>query len=554
MTRCLLAVGLWLTVLAAAVAAEVPVVEVPRGEVTLDGAPGEAAYGDGLTIVDNRLELKPVQDGPVLVLALLQHERSAFLKTTFRLTCPAGVATIDIAPEDLAFPLVTTRLEPNAPAAADPDEAGQPGLPILPAIIRPTVRADLAMQLDDGRRRIELAVDLAGTFAQQPAGRIGLEVTTWMVDRLPTPRGAKHVYKAALQLNAEAGEAGGTYRWTRLDRLRRRDDRTREAFDRARALLVEGDPPSRARAVRLLREASGQSLRRVMAARLAADTWSDLAERAGGRATTPTMLEPLLEMGLADVELVDDMVKHLADLGRFDEAATLWRRLPEDHRRQTVQQLRLARLQMGGMKLEAARATWGALLEQAPPLPDTQRRAVTRQLETMNRFIDRAEAELKRRATDGGTRRVLLHLAEGPRKRTLELELFERDAPKTVANFIDLARKDFFDGQRLYGLEPGVLIRGGDPNTATRDTGLVGKGGPGHTLEREASGRVALRGAVVMDVEKGRSAGSRFVLTVTPMPDLDKTNTVFGRVVKGLEHVGELSEATRIVDVEVPEP
>jgi cyclophilin family peptidyl-prolyl cis-trans isomerase len=121
----------------------------------------------------------------------------------------------------------------------------------------------------------------------------------------------------------------------------------------------------------------------------------------------------------------------------------------------------------------------------------------------------------------------------------IELELFPDDAPKTVQNFEELARKGFYDGVIFHRVIPDFMIQGGDP------TG-TGTGGPGYTFEDEPNDQKVVRGALAMANAGPNTNGSQFfIVTADACPWLDGKHTVFGRVTSGMEVVDRISELPR---------
>src|SRR4051794_1718396 len=111
------------------------------------------------------------------------------------------------------------------------------------------------------------------------------------------------------------------------------------------------------------------------------------------------------------------------------------------------------------------------------------------------------------------------------------IELFDEDAPKTVDNFLKLARDGFYDGVIFHRVIPDFMIQGGDP------TG-TGTGGPGYTFEDEFNDRKVERGALAMANAGPNTNGSQFfIVTTEAAPWLDGKHTVFGRVTSGMEAV-----------------
>ena len=119
----------------------------------------------------------------------------------------------------------------------------------------------------------------------------------------------------------------------------------------------------------------------------------------------------------------------------------------------------------------------------------------------------------------------------------IELELYDEDAPKTVDNFVKLARDGFYDGVIFHRVIPDFMIQGGDP------TG-TGAGGPGYQFEDEFNAHKVDRGALAMANAGPNTNGSQFfIVTADACPWLDGKHTVFGRVTAGMDVV-EAIEAT----------
>jgi cyclophilin family peptidyl-prolyl cis-trans isomerase len=124
-----------------------------------------------------------------------------------------------------------------------------------------------------------------------------------------------------------------------------------------------------------------------------------------------------------------------------------------------------------------------------------------------------------------------LHTSHG----AIEVELFDDDAPKTVANFVKLARDGFYDGVVFHRVIPDFMIQGGDP------TG-TGSGGPGYEFEDEFNENKVVRGALAMANAGPNTNGSQFfIVTAEATPWLDGKHTVFGRVTSGMDAVDAIS-------------
>jgi cyclophilin family peptidyl-prolyl cis-trans isomerase/HEAT repeat protein len=119
---------------------------------------------------------------------------------------------------------------------------------------------------------------------------------------------------------------------------------------------------------------------------------------------------------------------------------------------------------------------------------------------------------------------------------TIEIELAILDAPLTVANFIALARKGFYNGIAVHRLVPDFVMQHGDPRGD-------GEGGPGYTIRDEINQRPYLRGTVGMALDWKDTGGSQYFITHSPQPHLDDRYTVFGYVVNGMEFVDQVEQS-----------
>lgn len=115
-------------------------------------------------------------------------------------------------------------------------------------------------------------------------------------------------------------------------------------------------------------------------------------------------------------------------------------------------------------------------------------------------------------------------------KGTIELELFEADAPNTVANFVKLANDGFYNGLTFHRVIPGFVLQGGCP---VGD----GTGGPGYMIPCEINPRKHTAGALSMAHAGKDTGGSQFFITHGPQPHLDGVHTVFGQVTSGMDVV-----------------
>ena len=129
--------------------------------------------------------------------------------------------------------------------------------------------------------------------------------------------------------------------------------------------------------------------------------------------------------------------------------------------------------------------------------------------------------------------RVLLKTTQGE----IEIELFENEAPNTVANFVSLVDKGYYDGLTFHRVLSGFMAQGGCPDG-------TGGGGPGYNIPCECyqpNHRLHFRGSLSMAKGQPRdTGGSQFFINFIPTRHLDGKHTVFGRVIRGIEVPGKL--------------
>jgi cyclophilin family peptidyl-prolyl cis-trans isomerase len=119
------------------------------------------------------------------------------------------------------------------------------------------------------------------------------------------------------------------------------------------------------------------------------------------------------------------------------------------------------------------------------------------------------------------------------------LELFDEDAPETVANFRRLAEDGFYDGLIFHRVIPDFMIQGGCPEG-------TGTGGPGYTFKDEINDHKIVRGALAMANAGPNTNGSQFfIVTVQEAGWLDGKHTVFGEVLEGMDVVDTIADLPR---------
>jgi len=133
-------------------------------------------------------------------------------------------------------------------------------------------------------------------------------------------------------------------------------------------------------------------------------------------------------------------------------------------------------------------------------------------------------------------------------KGAITVQLDSQHAPKTVNNFVFLAREGFYDGITFHRVIADFMIQTGDP------TG-TGRGGPGYRFEDETKGNPArhVTGVISMANAGPNTNGSQFFITHAPQPHLDGKHTVFGKVVEGQDVVNAIRQGDRVTTVEIEE-
>jgi len=131
-------------------------------------------------------------------------------------------------------------------------------------------------------------------------------------------------------------------------------------------------------------------------------------------------------------------------------------------------------------------------------------------------------------------------------KGDISLELFPEDAPLTVANFVNLASRGYYDGITFHRVIADFMIQGGDP------TG-TGAGGPGYQFQNECSPRRRHDGPGVLSMANAGPGtnGSQFFITHVATDWLDGKHTVFGRVIAGQEVVDAIAQGDKMQSVTI---
>jgi peptidyl-prolyl cis-trans isomerase B (cyclophilin B) len=133
---------------------------------------------------------------------------------------------------------------------------------------------------------------------------------------------------------------------------------------------------------------------------------------------------------------------------------------------------------------------------------------------------------------------------------TMKIQFFDKDAPGTVENFLNLARKGYYDGLKFHRVIPNFVVQGGDP------TG-TGAGGPGYTIKCELTGENQYhdRGVLSMAHAGKDTGGSQFFICHSRdnTAHLDRKHTVFGKVIENVDIVDKIVQGDLIEKITVDE-
>lgn len=199
-----------------------------------------------------------------------------------------------------------------------------------------------------------------------------------------------------------------------------------------------------------------------------------------------------------------------------------------------------------------------ALVRAGPALPDSVAQrldAIARPGDPLERIAASRNARFAAWADSGGTARTLAWYESRARevirrpqrvvridtdRGPIDLTLFSWDAPLTVFNFVTLADRQYFDGQRFHRVVPNFVVQAGDPRGD-------GNGGPGHAIRDEVNRHRYGRGTLGMALSGPNTGGSQWFITHSPQPHLDGGYTVFGQLRSGAVALDHIVQGDRIV-------
>ena len=128
----------------------------------------------------------------------------------------------------------------------------------------------------------------------------------------------------------------------------------------------------------------------------------------------------------------------------------------------------------------------------------------------------------------------------------IEFDLFAKEAPNTVDNFIKLVEEGFYNGLSFHRVIPGFMAQGGCPNTRDGSSGMPGTGGPGYKINCEINSNKHITGSLSMAHAGKNTGGSQFFIVYEPQPHLDGVHTVFGKT-NNMDVVLKLKNGSKII-------
>ena len=135
-------------------------------------------------------------------------------------------------------------------------------------------------------------------------------------------------------------------------------------------------------------------------------------------------------------------------------------------------------------------------------------------------------------------------------KGTMKVEFYEKDAPNTVKNFVDLSKKGYYDGLTFHRVIPNFVVQGGCPNG-------IGNGGPGYSIDCELDGdnQYHDRGVLSMAHAGRNTGGSQFFICHSRENNahLDRNHTCFGKVVEGVDVIDDIRQGDKIEKIVISE-
>jgi cyclophilin family peptidyl-prolyl cis-trans isomerase/thioredoxin-like negative regulator of GroEL len=254
-------------------------------------------------------------------------------------------------------------------------------------------------------------------------------------------------------------------------------------------------------------------------------------------------LERLLKARPEDAELLLKVARLQHAVNRYEAAGENFEKVLKKDAKNVEARVMLAMSHYAVQKFEEADKLFAEVLK--GELDEEQRSRAAQFQEMAQKYIPLWKAEQEIRAKEAKADdlpRVKFSTSKGD----IEIELLENEAPNTVANFIELVQKKYYDGLKFHRVIPGFMAQGGDPAGN-------GSGGPGYRFKDELppAYRRHFRGSLSMANSGPDTNGSQFFITHLPTDWLNGKHTVFGRVLAGQNVVDALAVGDTIVKAEL---
>jgi len=282
--------------------------------------------------------------------------------------------------------------------------------------------------------------------------------------------------------------------------------------------------------------------------------WARFHEQQGDAQAAAQIYQRLLEDFPDNTEIRMQMAKQAKKKNRFAEAIQILENADIDFAANPEAAIVLSDCYFAEHEFEKAIEVLDQIPEQTLSSNQSVKRDVEQKRSRAEQYITLWEQEQELRRTEAQANDlpiVELITSKGP----ITVQLFENQAPNTVANFISLVESGFYEGTKFHRVLENFMAQGGDPNTKPGNEGPAGQGDPGYKIPDEHGrddARMHFAGSLAMAKSAApNTAGSQFYLTHMPTPWLNSQHTVFGRVLQGLDIVREIEQSDTLITAKV---
>lgn len=284
-----------------------------------------------------------------------------------------------------------------------------------------------------------------------------------------------------------------------------------------------------------------------------AHAWAAYFAQLGEHERADAIYDRVLRMSPDATDIRVSRARRLRQQNQYPRALEVLEALSPDALQDPEVMLLRSDLLFAENRFEESLALLKAIPEEALQLQPTLARQRDSALPVREEYVELWARELAAREADANANLPQVEIIVEERGRIV-LELFEDNAPNTIANFITLAEAGFYDGTTFHRVIANFMAQGGDPNTKPDGTGTPGMGGPGYAIADEwqrDDARKHFAGTLAMANSGPNTAGSQFYITHLPTAHLNQGYTVFGRVLEGLDVVRAIQPDDRMEAVRV---